>query len=86
MTNRLCNWTYRDVTDFLQQKGFGFFDNVDHHIGQAWMNVHDNGEPNRIVEVKFTRTFYKSKALKRMIRQSGIPETEWVNWKAPEIA
>ncbi len=80
MARNLPNWTHRDVTDFLQQKGFSFFEDVD-GVGQAWMNFHDNGEPNRMVEVKFTRAFYKSKTLKKMIRQSGIPEEEWMRWK-----
>ena len=67
------------MTDFLQQKGFSYFEDVD-GVGQAWMNFGDNGEPNRMVEVKFTRTLYKANVLKRMIRQSGIPEEEWMKW------
>jgi len=79
MTRSLYNWTYRDVTDFLQQRGFSFFENVE-GVGQAWMSFHDNGEPDRVIEVKFAHAFYKSKVLKRIIRQSGIPEEEWLKW------
>ena len=79
MPKSLCNWTHRDVTGFLQQKGFSFFEDVD-GVGQAWLNFHDSGEPDRVVEIKFVDVFYKAKALKRMIRQSGIPEEEWLKW------
>lgn len=79
MARSLYKWVFRDVTDFLQHRGFCFFEYVA-GVGQVWMNFHENGEPNRMVEVKFVRTFYKPKALKKMIRQSGIPEEEWFKW------
>lgn len=79
MPRSLCRWTYEDVTDFLAAKDFEFFDDVE-GLGEAWMNFQENGEPNRIVEVQFIHAFYKPKRLKRMIRQSGIPEEEWLNW------
>ena len=49
-------------------------------VGKAWMNFHESGEPNRIVDMRFTHGLYKPSALKRMIRQSGIPEEEWLKW------
>jgi len=67
------------VIGFLKDKGFDYFDDVP-WIGKAWMNFHYNGEPKRIVEVKNTPTFYTSKALERMIRQSAIAEEEWRKW------
>ena len=79
MAGSLYNWTYQDVATFLRENGFQFIDDVE-GVGKAWMNFHDNGEPNRIVEVKHSQTFYKAKTLRRMIRQSGIPEAEWVKW------
>lgn len=79
MPRNLYHWTYEDVTEFLRTKGFEFFDDVE-GVGEAWMNFQEGGEPNRIVEVKYTHAFYKPKRLKRMIRQSGIPEEEWLNW------
>jgi len=83
MANRLGRWTYRGVTTFLAEKGFQFFDDVE-GVGKAWMNFHENGEPNRIVEVKPTGAFYAARTLKRMIRQSGIPENEWITWAGPD--
>ena len=79
MVNRLHKWTYQDVATFLAEKGFQFFDDVE-GVGKAWMNFHENGEPNRIVEVNYTPIFYTPKTLKRMIRQSAIPEDEWLKW------
>ena len=78
MPRSLSRWTYQDVTNFLTDNGFDFFDEVD-GLGEAWMNFQENGEPNRIVEVRFIHAFYKPKQLKRIIRQSGIPEEEWLN-------
>lgn len=78
MPRSLYHWTYEDVTDFLNAKGFELFDDVE-DLGEAWMNFHPNGEPNRIIEIKYTHGFYIHKKLKRMIRQSGIPEAEWIN-------
>ena len=77
MVNRLSRWTYQDVAVFLAEKGFQYFDDVE-GVGKAWMNFHENGEPDRIVEVKYTRAFYKPKTFMRMIRQSAIPEDEWL--------
>jgi len=79
MVNRLHQWTYRDVAAFLVEKGFQLFEDVE-GVGKAWMNFHKNGEPNRMVEIKPSRTFYKPKTLMKMIRQSGIPEKEWIKW------
>jgi hypothetical protein len=78
MENILCNWTYRDVTDFLDGKGFDFCEDV----GQAeiFVKLRHNGEPDRFVEIKFNRGFYSSKAMQKMIRQSGIDENEWIKW------
>jgi len=44
------------------------------------MNFQENGEPNRIVEVYYVHSFYTPKRLKKMIRQSGFSEEEWLNW------
>lgn len=50
----LYNWTFKDVGDFLKQRGFSYFVDVE-AIGAAWMNFRENGEPNCMVEVKFTQ-------------------------------
>ncbi len=80
MARSLFGWTYEDVTDFLTEKGFQYSMDVN-GVGEAWMNFLENGEPDRIVEVKYTPAFYKARVLKRMIRQSGISENEWLTWR-----
>lgn len=79
MPRSLYHWTYEDVAEFLTAKDFEFFDDIE-GVGKAWMNFNDIGEPNRMVEVKYIPGFYKPKTLKRMIRQSGISEDEWLKW------
>lgn len=69
MAKTFFNWTYRDVTNFLDEKGFDFYEDLEH--SQSWVKLQHNGEPDRFVEIKFTQGFYTSKALKKMIRQSG---------------
>jgi hypothetical protein len=78
MQTRLYNWTYRDVTKFLEEKGFGFYEDLEH--AKSWAKLRDNGKPDRFVEIKFTQGFYTSKALNKMIRQSGIDQDEWIKW------
>jgi len=77
MITKLNNWTYEDVINFLKGNGFAYFDEVP-GVGKAWMNFHDNGEPDRIVEVKQIDRFYSRGAIKKMIRQSGIAEERWL--------
>jgi hypothetical protein len=67
-------WTYRDVTKFLGERGFEFYEALGH--SQVWVKLRRNGEPGRFVEIKFTQGFYSSKTLNKMIRQSGIDEAE----------
>lgn len=81
MRKTLHNWAYEDVTNFLKAKGFDFQYDIA-GIGNAWMNFHSNGEPNRVVEVKRIDVFYTPKALRKMIRQSGIAEGVWLNWNS----
>jgi hypothetical protein len=71
-------WTYRGVTKFLEEKGFSFYEDLEHC--QSWGKFRDNGEPDTFVEIKFTQGFYSSKAIEKMIRQSGIGEDEWIKW------
>ena len=79
MVNRLFNWTYRDVTDFLKEHDFNFFESLK-GSHESWIKLTENGEPDRIVEVNFTHRSYPVKTLKMMIRQSGIPQEEWIKW------
>jgi hypothetical protein len=78
MQSILHNWTYRDVTSFLDEKGFDFYEDLEH--SESWVKLRHNGEPDKFVEIKFTRGFYSSKAIQKMIRQSGIDESEWIKW------
>lgn len=78
MQNILSNWTYQTVTRFLEAKGFDFYEDDKH--SQFWVKGRSNNEPDRFVEVKFTQDFYSAKAIKRMIRQSGMDESAWIKW------
>lgn len=80
MTKYLYNWSYKDLADFLKENGFRF----SHHLDgshEAWASFTPNGEPDRIVEVNFiSKGSYKPKTLKKMIKQSGIPQEKWIEW------
>lgn len=78
MEKILCNWTYRDVTDFLDSKGFDFYEDV--RQAEIFVKLRRNGEPDRFVEIKFTKAFYSPKAMRKMIHQSGIDRDEWNKW------
>ena len=78
MARILHNWTYRNVTNFLKESGFDFYEDMEH--AQSWVKLGRNGEPDRFVEIKFIQEFYSSKAIQKMIRQSGISEDEWNKW------
>jgi len=79
MPRRLRNWSYREVTDFLREKGFRFH----RELGgshQAWIRRGLENEPDTILEINFTRRSYPLGTLKTIIRQSGIDEREWRAW------
>lgn len=80
MTRRLYNWTYRDVTSFLKESGFSFLKPLK-GSHEAWIKRGSNDtEPDRRVEVNLTHGSYPAVTLKLMIRQSGIPQNEWIKW------
>jgi len=79
MTRRLNNWSFRDVKAFLKENDFMFLKELG-GSHQAWIKYGENGEPDRRVEINFTHDSYPVKTLKTMIRQSGIPESEWIKW------
>jgi hypothetical protein len=81
MPRKLRNWTYRDVTTFLKQHGFEYQKPLK-GSHQAWFRKGVNGEPDRRVELHLPQDSYLPKAMKRIIRQSGIEEAEWVKWAA----
>ena len=79
MTRRLFNWHYADVTEFLKEHGFEFYEP---HRGshERWAKFNDDGTIERVVEVNRSHKAYPSKTLKRMINQSGISQAEWIKW------
>ena len=79
MVNGLRNWTYRDVTDFLKENYFSYFEPLK-GSHESWIKLTENGEPERIVEVNFTHGSSPVKTLKTMIRQSGVPTEAWLKW------
>lgn len=74
MPNGVRNWSYRDVTDFLKERGFEYKENRK-GSHEAWVNF----ETNKIVEINISKA-YPPKTLQTMIRQSGIEQKEWVKW------
>jgi len=79
MTRRLYNWNYRQVTEFLKEKGFSYYQPLigSHH---SFIKYAEDGTPDRIVEINFTHGVYPPKTLKTMIKQSGISQDEWIAW------
>jgi hypothetical protein len=75
MTRRLRNWTYRDVTDFLREHEFSFFEELD-GSHERWIKRGEDDEPDRLVEVSFSKKSCKTKALQATIRPSGIDQDE----------
>ncbi len=76
MPKGLKNWTYKDVIDFLREKGFQFYaERKGSH--EAWIN-----NIGAIVEVNYIQggESYPLRTLKTMIRQSGIEQKEWIKW------
>lgn len=73
------NWSYRDVIDFLKENGFRFYKELG-GSHQAWIKYSDEGTSYLMVEVNFTHGSYHAKTLKRMIRQSGIDQKQWIKW------
>jgi hypothetical protein len=77
MARRLHNWSYRDVTNFLRDKGFTCHKEPG-GSHQAWIKRGHSHGLDIIVGVNFTHTSYPVGSLKRMIRQSGMEAKEWV--------
>lgn len=80
MPRGLRNWTYRDVTDFLRDHGFTFFEERE-GSHEAWIRRDSNGK-EFVVEVDFKQggKAYPPLTLLTMIGQSGIERREWRRW------
>ena len=57
MTRRLNNWTYRELTDFLREKGFRFHKEMG-GSHQAWIKRGDDKEEPKSVGIHFTHGTY----------------------------
>jgi hypothetical protein len=80
MGKPLEHWTYEDVAAFLRERNFFYFDDMAGG-GKAWIKYNHAG-PDRIVEISAVAAFFIVRAMKKMIRQSGIDEKEWLEWYA----
>ena len=79
MPRRLHNWSYKNVTDFLNENGFQFYrEAAGSH--EAWIKFGNHKVPNRIVGIKFTSDAYGIKSMKRMVKESGIDQDIWIEW------
>ena len=77
MARRLNNWSYQDVTDFLKENRFSFFEELDDH--QVWVKL-QRGRPVRFVEFDFRSGKYPVETMEDIISQSGIVEKDWIEW------
>lgn len=77
MPKGLHNWTYREVTDFLKEKGFTLY-NERKGSHEAWISKDEKA----VVEVNFIQgnESYPIRTLETMIRQSGLDKKEWRKW------
>ena len=75
MPKGLKNWNYRDVTTFLKEKGFIFFEQKQ-GSHEAWISQ----DSRCVVEINYTKKSYPPRTLETMIRQSDIAKKEWHNW------
>jgi hypothetical protein len=79
MPNCFRNWSYRDLTDFLREKGFSFFKEIG-GSHQQWIKRGVDGKPDKILEIYFRHNAYPMKTIRTTARKSGIPEGEWLEW------
>ena len=78
MPRKLNNWSYESVTNFLEEHSFSFYEDLDgRHV---WIKLQGDGAPDRIVELRFGTGQYAERTMKSIIRQSGIVESEWLDW------
>jgi len=77
MARGLKNWTFREVTKFLQDHGF-YLSKIK---GSHYFYI-KKAEKECIVEVNFLTggKSYPPLTMKTMIINSGISEQEWRNW------
>jgi len=79
MARGLNNWSYKDVTTFLKEHGFSYWEPRE-GSHEAW----GNEETGKIVEPAFhgKSETYPIRTMKMLVMQSGISEEEWRKWAA----
>ena len=79
MTRGIFNWHYGDVTQFLKEHGFEFYEPL-RGSHERWARFKEDRTIERIVEVNRSHTAYPPKTLKLMIKQSGVSQGDWIKW------
>jgi len=74
-------WTYEDITSFLKENGFEFFEEIE-GLENAWMSYKNNGEPKSIVQVPYIELFCSPKQFQKIVNASGIAEDKWHEWRS----
>jgi predicted RNA binding protein YcfA (HicA-like mRNA interferase family) len=75
MPNGLSNWSEKDVSDFLKEKGFVFYE-----MRKGSHYAYINKATGCIVELSVPKDSYIPRTLETMIRQSGISKKNWRDW------
>lgn len=75
MPNGLSNWSEKDVTSFLKEHSFQFYE-----LRKGSHYAYINKATGHIVEINIPKDAYIPRTLETMIRQSGISKKEWRDW------
>jgi predicted RNA binding protein YcfA (HicA-like mRNA interferase family) len=76
MPNRLHNWAYKDVTDYLRGQGF----QLNHTRGSHHYFIgHKSGKLRNVCVPYHGSVAIKPRTMKGIILQSGIDTKEWFN-------
>lgn len=77
MSRGLNNWTFKDIVDFLKEHGFRHT----HTRGSHFYYVGRCGGEVRQTHIQFHgNKSIHPRTIKSVIRQSGIPQEQWLNW------
>lgn len=77
MPRGLNNWTFHDIVNFLKEHGF----HHTHSRGSHFYYVGNYGGQPRQTHIQYHgRKSIHPRTLKSVIRQSGIPQNEWLKW------
>jgi hypothetical protein len=79
MPRRLHNWSYKEVINFLRERGFSFHREL-RGSHQAWIKHGASGENDAIVELNFTHHWHPQGTLEMFVKKSGIDKSEWFKW------